>query len=57
MIYRYECQRCGTSTEQIRKLDDRDKLPDCPECHHLMLRVPVTPAPTFPGADTWRGRR
>lgn len=56
MIYVYECPRCAVTTEQQRKLEERDEPVECVECHATMTRVPTAPAPTFPGADSWRGR-
>jgi putative FmdB family regulatory protein len=55
-IYVYECPRCRVTTEQIRNVADREKLPDCPECHHLMPQKIAAPAPQFPGAASWRAK-
>lgn len=56
-FYTYRCPRCGVTTETQRKIAERDtKLPECVECHHPMHLAPSAPSPSFPGADSWRGR-
>jgi putative FmdB family regulatory protein len=55
--YVFECPRCKVQTERDRKIAERDAdLPDCPECHHIMPRVPSAPTGNvpFPGAASWR---
>jgi putative FmdB family regulatory protein len=30
--YEYECRKCGTSFEEMRKVEERDKQLPCPSC-------------------------
>ena len=39
MIYEYFCEKCKTTIEEVRKIEDRDDDMFCPECNHLMVRV------------------
>lgn len=38
-IYLYECETCGETRDEFRKVDDRDNAPDC---HGAMVRR-ITP--------------
>lgn len=68
-IYEYECPRCKTRVEQIRKYEERDARQACRVCfdsalrgtsgpHYLeeitLRRVDAAPASIFPGAASWR---
>jgi len=54
--YLFICDRCGTSTEVQRKVDERDTDPPvCVECHSPMKRGVTAPQGNFPGAGSWRG--
>jgi putative FmdB family regulatory protein len=51
--YTYECTRCDSTMEQIRKIDDRDRLTLCKRCRKPIDRKVDAPglvwAPTAGG--------
>ena len=40
MIYDYKCFSCDRTTERVCKVDERDDLFFCPECHTVLERIP-----------------
>jgi len=46
MIYEYKCTTCLHEFEATRKMDDRDKPIDCPECEAKNARRLIS-APAF----------
>ncbi len=36
-IYEYYCQECGSSFEEIRSMEERDKGLVCPKCHSTLI--------------------
>jgi len=56
--YLFVCKRCNTSTEEQRKVDERDlNPPGCVECGQSMERGVTAPQGNFPGAGSWRGAK
>lgn len=31
-LYEYRCQKCGTSFEMLRRIQDADRDVECPQC-------------------------
>ena len=53
-LYEYECDKCGTRYEMLRRMDDRDVLTKCPQCGNSTVSricaVPtVAPLPFMSG--------
>jgi len=31
-LYEYQCQKCGHSFEELRRMNDADEVRECPKC-------------------------
>ena len=45
----YEYQHCDSKELVIRSMDEKEKTPECKECHEPMIRVFGVGAVTFMG--------
>lgn len=37
--YEYKCDKCGTSEDHYRTIDERDNFPNCQYCARITRRV------------------
>jgi len=49
-IYEYECETCAYRFELIRRFDEDEKSPRCPQCQGTVRRLFSPPAIIFKGS-------
>ena len=51
-LYEYQCQRCGTTFEELVSLAERDNGRECPKCHSKRARRLVSLFATGSSSDS-----
>ena len=52
--YEYECKKDGTVKEVERSINDKERIPKCPDCRSKMYRI-FTAIPTHFRGNGWGG--
>jgi putative FmdB family regulatory protein len=53
--YQYRCPKCGGDWDEMRKIDERDDLKECPLCHEgRSIRQLAAPGFVLKGLDWHR---